>query len=559
MTNNYYEMAEETERDELQNVSLYFVMFAGVLAVVLILSKVVKENPKLHSFFSEPAVSLLTGMFVSFCIWIFLPASFEPTVAEYSGEFQEDVLAHSILSFSPNVFFMGLLPPIIFNSGYQLRRELFYRHFKPIVSFACIGTTIGAISTGLLLYLCSTMRLFGQDFVPDLIELLTFGSLIAATDTVSVLGVFQAKKVDPHLFYLVFGESALNDAVALVLFSLFSEILLEIDTMDGARTILMKLVKFMAQLLQDAICSPLLGFSFSMGAALLFKHVDFREQQLIELPLLLLLMYVPFVLAECFEWSGIVAIFFCGISARRYVAPNVSSDTQKNAEVIFQVTAFIAETCIFIELGLSVFGLPGSFNWRFILCAFLASLLGRAIGIYPLAWFHNFSLTEIEEIPHLPVSPDVSVNKDIPLIERISSQLSDSSTRIRTTPRNRLDKHIPMNFSHMLWFAGLRGAVGTFEIVGCKKVYLTSVVRLAYACVRKFPNARGHTDEFTAATMVIVLVSIVVMGGLTEKMLQLQRIRTGVDVDEYMVEWKRERQLTGRLHRFGTLLYMNDW
>lgn len=111
----------------------------------------------------------------------------------------------------------------------------------------------------------------------------------------------------------------------------------------------------------------------------------------------------------------------------------------------------------------------------------------------------------------------------------------------------------------MLWFAGLRGAVGTFEIVGCKKVYLTDVVRLAYACVRKFPNARGHTDEFTAATMVIVLVSIVVMGGLTEKMLQLQRIRTGVDVDEYMVEWKRERQLTGRLHRFGTLLYMNDW
>jgi sodium/hydrogen exchanger 8 len=65
----------------------------------------------------------------------------------------------------------------------------------------------------------------GTTFTPTMLELLTFGALIAATDTVSVLSVLQSKKVDPHLFYLVFGESALNDAVALVLFSTFSDFL----------------------------------------------------------------------------------------------------------------------------------------------------------------------------------------------------------------------------------------------------------------------------------------------------------------------------------------------
>ena len=52
-----------------------------------------------------------------------------------------------------------------------------------------------------------------ESFHPTFTELLTFGALISATDPVSTLAVFQAKRVDPQLFYLVFGESVLNDAV----------------------------------------------------------------------------------------------------------------------------------------------------------------------------------------------------------------------------------------------------------------------------------------------------------------------------------------------------------
>jgi len=46
---------------------------------------------------------------------------------------------------------------------------------------------------------------------------LTFGSLISATDPVTVLAVFQALGVKVDLFSMVFGESVLNDAVAIVL------------------------------------------------------------------------------------------------------------------------------------------------------------------------------------------------------------------------------------------------------------------------------------------------------------------------------------------------------
>ena len=43
--------------------------------------------------------------------------------------------------------------------------------------------------------------------------------MISATDPVTVLAIFKVLKVDPHLYSLVFGESVLNDAISLVLYS----------------------------------------------------------------------------------------------------------------------------------------------------------------------------------------------------------------------------------------------------------------------------------------------------------------------------------------------------
>lgn len=51
----------------------------------------------------------------------------------------------------------------------------------------------------------------------DLIESFAFGSLISAVDPVATLAIFSAMDVDPILYMLVFGESILNDAVAIVL------------------------------------------------------------------------------------------------------------------------------------------------------------------------------------------------------------------------------------------------------------------------------------------------------------------------------------------------------
>ena len=61
-----------------------------------------------------------------------------------------------------------------------------------------------------------TFQKFGDSVIPSLL----FGSLISATDPVTVLAVFHDLHVDVDLYSLVFGESVLNDAVAIVLYRL---------------------------------------------------------------------------------------------------------------------------------------------------------------------------------------------------------------------------------------------------------------------------------------------------------------------------------------------------
>lgn len=49
------------------------------------------------------------------------------------------------------------------------------------------------------------------------IDSMIFGSILSATDPVTILAIFSQLKVDPQLYAIIFGESILNDAVAIVL------------------------------------------------------------------------------------------------------------------------------------------------------------------------------------------------------------------------------------------------------------------------------------------------------------------------------------------------------
>jgi len=502
-----------------EQISIYFVTFLTLLALVLVLSRCLHRTPKLASILPEAGMVILVGIFFGSLIHIMLGDVKQlNTIDDTNDDLNDDALNENnidaaeeeVLSFDPTVFFMVFLPPIIFNSGYNLRRELLIRHIRPIIMFSCLGTILSALLVAFILY--SVTSKASSNFNPTLAELLTFGSLISATDPVSTLAVFQEKKVDPQLFMLVFGESVLNDAVGLILFNSFAKFVGHENTFE---TVALAALKFGLDFIFIFVGSFVLGMVSGILVGLLLKVANMQSFHVLELSLYVLVMYVPFFIADVIGLSSIVTILFTGISAKSYAQPNLSRQTDSVADSFFRVTAHLAETSIFLEMGLSVFGLftsgEGKLHFRFIAWALLACLVGRAIFIYPFSWWHNRSILKYHcylSEHHLNESQD---DKDYTNIQHKSNFIISS------------------NLQHMIWFSGLRGAV-------------------AYACAKSFPNNLNHRKDFVITTIVIVLVTVFLFGGTTEIALRLLRIDINVDEEKYRLD--DNDQWMGMFHSF---------
>lgn len=283
-------------------------------------------------------------------------------------------------AFSPTAFFLVLLPPIIFESGYNLHKGNFFQNIGSILLFAIVGTAISAFVIGAGIYLLGLAQVV---YKLSFVESFAFGSLISAVDPVATVAIFHALDVDPVLNMLVFGESILNDAIAIVL---TTAVLDSNDPlMSTGEAILSAINRFWLMFFASAG----IGVLFALVSALLLKHVDLRKNPSLEFGMMLVFTYAPYVLAEGIHLSGIMAILFCGVVMSHYTHFNLSTVTQVTMQQTMRTLAFIAETCVFAYLGLAIFSFrhrvePALVVWSIVMC-----LVGRAANIFPLALLCN--------------------------------------------------------------------------------------------------------------------------------------------------------------------------
>ncbi|XGW32709.1 hypothetical protein V3C99_017331 [Haemonchus contortus] len=308
-------------------------------------------------------------------------------------------------AFSPEIFFNIMLPPIIFNAGYSLKKRHFFRNIGSILVFAFVGTTISCFATGSLLYVFT--KVFGMGF--SLQETLFFGAVISATDPVTVISLFTEMHVEADLFALVFGESALNDAVALVLSSTIDNFSSGNEVV-GMNEIFFALGKFAYIFFGSLLMGSLIG----CGNALITKMTAIAEHPLLESSLFVLVSYISFLIAEVVGLTGIVSVLFCGISQAHYTYNNLSEESQHTTKQFFQMISFVLESFIFCYIGVSIF-VENNQKWNigFLFFALISIVVARALFVYPLSFLLN--------IWRRPL--------------------------------------IPRSYQHMLVFAGLRGAM----------------------------------------------------------------------------------------------------
>nr|XP_046247247.1 sodium/hydrogen exchanger 7 isoform X2 [Scatophagus argus] len=325
---------------------------------------------------------------------------------------QNDMLRK--VTFDPEVFFNILLPPIIFHAGYSLKKRHFFRNLGSIITYAFLGTAISCFVIGNLMYgVVKLMQVVGQ--LTDKFyytDCLFFGAVISATDPVTVLAIFNELHADGDLYALLFGESVMNDAVAIVLSSSIVAY-----QPSGANTHMFDASAFFKSV---GVFLGIFSGSFVMGAAtgvvtaLVTKFTKLHYFPLLETALFFLMSWSTFLLAEACGFTGVVAVLFCGITQAHYTYNNLSEESTKRTKQLFEVLHFLAENFIFSYMGLALFTFQNHiFSPIFIIGAFIAIFIGRAFNIYPLSFLLNLGRRH----------------------------------------------KIKGNFQHMMMFAGLRGAM----------------------------------------------------------------------------------------------------
>ncbi|KAH9615400.1 hypothetical protein KSS87_019881 [Heliosperma pusillum] len=309
-----------------------------------------------------------------------------------------------ILVFNEELFFIYLLPPIIFNAGFQVKKKQFFKNFSIILMFGVLGTIISfcLISTGVKLRLSDPIALLvaiGVLFLFKKIGLtqlnindfLAMGAILSATDSVCTLQVLSQDET-PFLYSVVFGEGVVNDATSIVLFN-------AVQALDLSSLGTMTALALMGTFLYLFITSTVLGVLVGLLSAYLIKKLYIgRHSTDREIALMMLMAYLSYMIAELMSLSGILTVFFCGVVMSHYTWHNVSESSRITAKHAFATMSFIAETFIFLYVGMDTLDIDKWKESNASAGTFLAVsssmlalvLVGRAAFVFPLATVYSW-------------------------------------------------------------------------------------------------------------------------------------------------------------------------
>lgn len=327
-----------------------------------------------------------------------------------------------------------ILPPLLFEAALTLSWRELLRDSVPLLALAGLGTVVSAAA---VTFACVALLHWP---VPSA---LVFGALIAATDPVAIIAMFKDNGVKGRLRLLVESESLLNDGAAAVLFVMAVAWAESHGAGQGASEIVLTLGRIV---LGGVAVGALVG-----GAAILIAMGT--AEHLIEVALTTIAAFGSFLFAEHFHFSGVLACVTAGLimgNLGLLREENRSYLSYKGREMVhgfWEYAAFLANSMVFLMIGVDVASTPfAEYGFTLVVAVIAIVLVARALTVYPLSMLF------------LP-------------------------TRWR----------ISFGEQHVLWWGGLRGALGL-------------------ALALSLPESLPMRDVIVVATFGVVAFSIVAQG-----------------------------------------------
>lgn len=439
--------AEEPPPEEEEKVSSQALLILVTLLIAALLTSYYLQRWRIRTV-HETVLSIFAGMAVGLVV-----------------RFSTGSYIQRMVTFDHTIFFNMLLPPIILNCGYNLQKTSIARNMQAVITFAFIGTAISAIVIGILVQIYSFTGVERIGF--SLLDSLILGTILSATDPVTILAVFEQLRVDPKLFSIIFGETVFNDAVAIVLFVTLSNL-----RGSGEGFTLGAVPGMLSSFMFVFTASLLVGVAVGVCMSLLCKYARLYEYPSIEASLVMLMAYETYLFSNAIELSGIVSLLFCAATMRQYAYKSLSIKSKRATRYLFHLLSGLAENFVFIYLGISLFTSSDmKFRPVFIIFVMIATCISRYSAIFPLSRILN-AIFKYRH-PSAPSSAQPVTHEE----------------------------------QTMLFWAGLRGAV-------------------AVALAGEVSGDNGPLLRTTV--LCVVVLSVTVFGGTTSLVVQQLGIRTGV-------------------------------
>ena len=277
-------------------------------------------------------------------------------------------IALSLLHVSPQVqlskelIFTILLPPLIFEAALHIHWHELRKDCLVILVLATVGVLVSAGVTTLGLHYIVNW---------EWPSALLFSVLIAATDPVSVISIFKETGQRGRLRFLMEAESLFNDGTAAAAFTVAVALFL------GTNITPLRVVTTALLTIGGGVLS---GAAVAIMVLLLAGRT---EDHLVETTLTTVGAYGSFILAQHFQWSGVLATLTAGLILGNVGPLGALSAKGKEAiESFWEYAAFVGNSFVFLLIGMN--GTREKFPkvWAAAMVAILLVTLGRAATVY---------------------------------------------------------------------------------------------------------------------------------------------------------------------------------
>jgi len=239
------------------------------------------------------------------------------------------------LALDPDIVFIVILPPLLYDAAAKTSWHEFRTAIRPI----------SALAITLVFFTTVAVAITAHYLIPGFSWPLAFvlGAVVSPPDAVAASGIIKGLGLNKKVITILEGESLVNDASALIAYRY------AVTAVTTGTFIFWKAgLQFLLVAGVGIIIGIVIGYLFVLA------HKKIENNAVVETSLTLLAPYVSYLAAEQFHMSGVLAVVTTGLVIS-WRAPEVFSyHARMRIKGVWETLVFLLHGFVFILIGLQL-------------------------------------------------------------------------------------------------------------------------------------------------------------------------------------------------------------